>query len=1142
MGPEQWEQDAAAARSRRLHKLASSCAPEGAAPPGAAPAAPLEEEEEEESEDGWEVLSPDRRVASRWVPDESATMCTGCGAHFSVLLRRHHCRSCGEVFCAACTAFRSRGADTGRSHRVCAACAGSSSSVGNASSVANATNDFAYAVADTAQFAAGSLVPRLGAAITAPIHGAAAGFEQGGGRGAANGFVEGLGRGSGGFLKGTIRTVGLATKSAVAAGRLGYHGASAIGSSIVNAAEDAKLGEATSELVAAPLRRQGGGARGFVTGVAEGVGGLAASAATTVGLTTKDLGEKTLAVTHRLVTTDDSQAAGNGVGSSEATAAASPLRSERFRPAFVAEEGAGLQVVAVYENQRRPLVLGGEFGPEHLFRFERGPESDADGEPKSRSDPTLLGDGWRWVGGWYVVWDEYKTDESGWSYNFNWPEPGEDRTSVLFQGWSAEASDRFGAQTWVRRRRWERLAAPVAKVSPSQQLPSLAVDSGNDSRAMGSETATGCGESPDSSPAGSPHRQNAAYVRTQLTPRERARRTQAEAEVDAEEADLHRSMKEFDGVMRDMQDAMSSDDVDGMLMQSHQPPEPEPDPHWLAAGIESTGKGIASGIMRSALSVGAAARYGQEMLVERTDCRDTGPLSKDTKEIVQLTADVSEDVLEASRVVSSGVYTVFKTLGKSAVAGAETITTAVMGQTATVDERPGSEQARTAGVGETTGSAAPVHSMDLAVEIGTAGVEAAIDIYHTFRRGVSLATSEVVGATAAVVEHRHGADAGQTARTVGHTVQNLGTAAFHTVSVYSAGVLDVAAEAATHIVGKDTWLEGDILCEGNLARESLFARGAVASKASLSRAGAGSGAGGRVEAARDEEPVGWWELRKNSLAVRVGGRRPSRDADKQSQLAQYELFVPLADVREIYLLSADGSRSTPSSSAETGRVPSTVGSNHDAAGPVEPTQSGPGPAWAWCVCSSCNAIVKYHAGSNPEQAHVACTTCGAALSRPAVSATQHQRLVAPSIAARASSSDVGVGGHGWQQELQVVIATVDSVRLCLRAETLSETKTWAAQLQRAVENNEERKRATWAVDMTPCCRPGARWMRDDEVAECLDCGANFTRWRRRHHCRNCGGLFCDDCSAWEHTVPGCGAARVRVCARCLAQLEGVVGK
>ena len=119
----------------------------------------------------------------------------------------------------------------------------------------------------------------------------------------------------------------------------------------------------------------------------------------------------------------------------------------------------------------KPLVLGGEFGPEHLFRFERGPESDADGEPKSRSDPTLLGDGWRWVGGWYVVWDEYKTDESGWSYNFNWPEPGEDRTSVLFQGWSAEASDRFGAQTWVRRRRWERHAEHTAVPPVAAQRP-----------------------------------------------------------------------------------------------------------------------------------------------------------------------------------------------------------------------------------------------------------------------------------------------------------------------------------------------------------------------------------------------------------------------------------------------------------------------------------------------------------------------------------------------------------------------------------------------------------------------------------------------------------------------------------------------
>jgi len=38
-----------------------------------------------------------------WVPDSMAPLCMGCGAAFSLVKRRHHCRSCGRVFCAKCS-------------------------------------------------------------------------------------------------------------------------------------------------------------------------------------------------------------------------------------------------------------------------------------------------------------------------------------------------------------------------------------------------------------------------------------------------------------------------------------------------------------------------------------------------------------------------------------------------------------------------------------------------------------------------------------------------------------------------------------------------------------------------------------------------------------------------------------------------------------------------------------------------------------------------------------------------------------------------------------------------------------------------------------------------------------------------------
>lgn len=43
------------------------------------------------------------------------------------------------------------------------------------------------------------------------------------------------------------------------------------------------------------------------------------------------------------------------------------------------------------------------------------------------------------------------------------------------------------------------------------------------------------------------------------------------------------------------------------------------------------------------------------------------------------------------------------------------------------------------------------------------------------------------------------------------------------------------------------------------------------------------------------------------------------------------------------------------------------------------------------------------------------------------------------------------------------------------------------------------------------------WMPDDQVKECYECNEKFTTFRRRHHCRVCGQIFCGKCS--DHEIP-----------------------
>ncbi|ELT87597.1 hypothetical protein CAPTEDRAFT_179856 [Capitella teleta] len=59
------------------------------------------------------------------------------------------------------------------------------------------------------------------------------------------------------------------------------------------------------------------------------------------------------------------------------------------------------------------------------------------------------------------------------------------------------------------------------------------------------------------------------------------------------------------------------------------------------------------------------------------------------------------------------------------------------------------------------------------------------------------------------------------------------------------------------------------------------------------------------------------------------------------------------------------------------------------------------------------------------------------------------------------------------------------------------------------------------------------WLPDDECHQCMACEVPFTFVRRRHHCRNCGKIFCARCSANSVCLPHFGHAKpVRVCNHC----------
>ncbi len=60
------------------------------------------------------------------------------------------------------------------------------------------------------------------------------------------------------------------------------------------------------------------------------------------------------------------------------------------------------------------------------------------------------------------------------------------------------------------------------------------------------------------------------------------------------------------------------------------------------------------------------------------------------------------------------------------------------------------------------------------------------------------------------------------------------------------------------------------------------------------------------------------------------------------------------------------------------------------------------------------------------------------------------------------------------------------------------------------------------------------WMKDETSTECFSCGRLFTTFRRKHHCRICGQIFCSNCTMLISGEKFNHSGKMRVCKTCLS--------
>lgn len=64
------------------------------------------------------------------------------------------------------------------------------------------------------------------------------------------------------------------------------------------------------------------------------------------------------------------------------------------------------------------------------------------------------------------------------------------------------------------------------------------------------------------------------------------------------------------------------------------------------------------------------------------------------------------------------------------------------------------------------------------------------------------------------------------------------------------------------------------------------------------------------------------------------------------------------------------------------------------------------------------------------------------------------------------------------------------------------------------------------------------WLKDEGTDQCVGCHVKFNLYERKHHCRNCGQVFCNRCSRFESEISRLRILKpVRVCQTCYTTLK-----
>ncbi|CAM0908678.1 unnamed protein product [Alopecurus aequalis] len=105
--------------------------------------------------------------------------------------------------------------------------------------------------------------------------------------------------------------------------------------------------------------------------------------------------------------------------------------------------------------------------------------------------------------------------------------------------------------------------------------------------------------------------------------------------------------------------------------------------------------------------------------------------------------------------------------------------------------------------------------------------------------------------------------------------------------------------------------------------------------------------------------------------------------------------------------------------------------------------------------------------------------------------------------------------------------------------SISRSKAIADAASPSEQQNEKRKNfLDWRNLMKPVIEEKDHWVPDEAVNKCTGCAGDFSAFNRRHHCRNCGDIFCDKCTQGRTPLNSDADSQpVRVCDKCMDEVS-----